>query len=170
MTQDIKNLPTYTKEEVASILTHALDRQGEGGRISHDELLETAREIGMTTLEIDAAVAAEVKLRAERIERIEREEARGRVARLALEEARQRSLRGFLLHAATFAVMGLALAVIDMRMTGGVWWYFVVPAWALGVLVHAAVTFRRARVDEPRLEARPTPTRIEVRGGKVKLG
>jgi hypothetical protein len=167
MSNDPKNLPTYTREEVASILTHALDHQHEGGRISHDELLETAREIGMTTLEVDAAVAAEVKLRAERIMA---EELRSRAERLALEEARKRAERGFFLHAVTFAVMSVVMTAIDLRTSGGAWWFYAVGAWALGVAVHAAFTFRRGRAEDVRPQARETPTTaIDVRDGKMKL-
>ncbi|MFT3766414.1 MAG: 2TM domain-containing protein [Minicystis sp.] len=157
MTNDPKNLPTYTNEEVASILTRALDRQHEGGRLSHDELLETAREIGVTTLEIEAAVADEVKARAEL---------------MVLEEARQRAARRFLRHLATFVVVSAALVVIDVQATGGRFWYFAVLAWGIGVGVHALKTFLPKKAAA-KATATPmpsaTPSRIEVRGAKMEL-
>ena len=149
---DPKNLPTYTKAEVASILTRALDPQHEGGRISHDELLETAREIGMTTLEIEAAVAEEVRVRA---------------AQMALDEERERAVRGFLKHLITFGVASVLVVVIDLRATGGTWWYFAVAGWGLAVGVHAGRTFLPKKGAEPKAAA--APARIEVRGSKMEL-
>ena len=79
---DPKSSRAYSTEEAASIITRVLERQsGEGGRISHDELLETARDIGVTTLELEEAVVAETRARAERIVR---------------DEERQRDLRKLL--------------------------------------------------------------------------
>jgi hypothetical protein len=152
---DPKHLPTYTNEEVASILTRALERQHDGGRISHDELLETAREIGVTTLEIEAAVTAEVKARAER---------------LVLEEARARAVRRFAQHLAAFVVTNAILAVVDLKLTGGVFFYWIGLAWGAALAVHGA----RALAPIRELAATPkpaaaTPTRIEVRGGKMEL-
>lgn len=149
---DPKNLHTYTKEEVASILTRALDSQHEGGRISHDELLETAREIGMTTLEIEAAVADEVRARA---------------ARMVIEEEQQHAVRRFLKHLITFVVTSVLVVVIDVRTTGGAWWYFAVAGWGLAVAVHAARAFLPKKDAAPKPAA--APTRIEMRGAKLEL-
>jgi hypothetical protein len=152
---DPKNLPTYSKEEVASILTRALDRQHEGGRISHDELLETAREIGVTTLEIEAAVTEEVKLRAERIVR---------------EEARDRAVKRLVRHVAAFSGATVIFVAVDVRFTGGVWWYWAAIAWAVAVAFHAAsVLVPREAAAPAKPAAPPTPTRIEVRGAKMEL-
>jgi 2TM domain len=117
----------YTSEEAAAILSRALDRQnGEGGRISHDELLETAREIGVTTDELEAAVVDEVRARAER---------------LVLEELRARALRNFVRHVAVFVVVNAFAFVIDKKLTGGTWFYWVGLASGVALAVHAALTF-----------------------------
>jgi hypothetical protein len=117
----------YTSEEAAAILSRALDLQnGEGGRISHDELLETAREIGVTTDELEAAVVDAVKARAEQ---------------LVLEEKRARALRNFLRHMAAFAVVNAFAFVIDKKLTGGTWFYWVGLAWGVALAVHAMRTF-----------------------------
>src|SRR5262252_2432036 len=93
----------YTTEEAASIITRVLDKHGgEGGRISHDELLETARDIGVTTLELEEAVVAETRARAEAIVR---------------EEQRQRDLRKLIRHAATYVIVGAFCYVLDVRLT-----------------------------------------------------
>lgn len=149
---DPKNLRTYSKEEVASILSRGLDAQHEGGRISHDELLETAREIGMTTLEIEAAVADEARQRAERME---------------LDEKHEREVRGFLKHLITFVVTSVLVVVVAVRLTGGAWWIIGVAAWALAVAVHAARTFLPKKGAPPKPAG--APARVEVRGGKLEL-
>lgn len=147
---DPKNLPTYTKEEVASILSRGLDRH-EGGRISHDELFETAREIGMTTLEIEGAIA---------------DEARARAERMALDEQHEIAVRGFLKHLITFVVTSVLVIVVDVRLSGGIFWYFAVGVWAIAIAVHAGRTLPRKL---PPLGPAATPSRIEVRGGKLEL-
>jgi Flp pilus assembly protein TadB len=149
---DPKTPRTYSKEEVASILSRGLDLQHEGGRISHDELLETAREIGMTTLEIEAAVADEARQRAER---------------MVLEEQQERAVRGFLKHLIMFVVVSVLVVVIAVRLTGGAWYFVGVAAWALAVAVHGARTFLGKKAAEPPKAA--LPTRVEVRSGKLEL-
>jgi hypothetical protein len=152
-------LPTYTKEEVASILTRALDRSHEGGRISHDELLETAREIGVSTLEIEASIAEEVKRRAERMERDE----------LVRAEAQRQAVRRFVQVAATYGVASVAALVLAWGLAGGasalrVVWVVVAGGVALGV--YAARTFARKAPPPPVVA--PPPMRIEVRDGKMR--
>ena len=149
------NLPSYTNDEVASILTRALDHQNEGGRISHDELLETAREIGVTTLEIEASIVAETNLRAAII--VHEQQQAGRV-------------RAFLQHLAAYAVLGAFGFVIDTKLSGGVWWYWLLLGWGALVAMHAARTFRAPPAAEKKLDAAAaTPSRIEVRGAKLGL-
>jgi len=152
----IQPLPSYTNDEVASILTRALDRQNEGGRISHDELLETAREIGVTTLEIEASIVEETKHRA---------------ARMVWEEQQARRVRAFLQHAAAYVILCAFAFVLDTKLSGGVWWYWLLVAWGAGLAVHAALTFRRPGEPAERRPEAPvvTPSRIQVRGGKMGL-
>ena len=152
---DPKPARQYTHEEAASILTRVLDRQsGEGGRISHDELLETARDIGVTTLELEEEVVAEVKLRAERLVR---------------EEQRQRALRQLLRHAAVYVVLGAFCFVIDVRVTGGVWYFWVLLAWGVAVALHAVTVLLPTEVDRRLAAQPPREQRIEAREGKLEL-
>jgi hypothetical protein len=46
----------YTSEEVNAILQRALERQGGGASITHNELVETARELGIDPRQLDAAI------------------------------------------------------------------------------------------------------------------
>lgn len=54
--------PQCTRDELAAILA---DRVESGLHVAHDELLETAREIGLTPAEITARVEAEAARRAQ---------------------------------------------------------------------------------------------------------
>src|SRR5207253_2614770 len=54
------NIPRrYTPEEVNEILRRAIDRQGAGATssVTHDDLLETARELGIDDAQVEAALA-----------------------------------------------------------------------------------------------------------------
>jgi hypothetical protein len=159
---DEKPARQYTNEEAASIITRVLDRQnGEGGRISHDELLETARDIGVTTLELEEAVVAEVRLRADRLVR---------------EEERQRALRKLLRHVATYVVLGAFCFVLDVRVTGGVWYFWVLLGWGVVVALHAVRVLLPTEVNR-RLAATPdapsalnaTNQSVQARDNKLEL-
>ena len=156
---DPKPLRQYTNEEAASIITRVLERQnGEGGRISHDELLETAREIGITTLELEEAVVEETRLRAERIVLEEERQAE-----------RQKALKVLLRHLAAYVVIGAFCFVLGVRVTGGVWYVWVLLLWGLGVGAHALRALLPNAVDR-RLAATDAGKRqVEVHGGKLEL-
>ncbi len=152
---DPKPSREYTNEEAASIITRVLDRQnGEGGRISHDECLETAREIGVTTLELEAAVTEEVRLRAQKLVR---------------EEEQQRALRKLLTHAVLFVVGSALCFVIDVRFTGGVWYPYVLLAWLLGVALHAIRVLMPNDVDKQLAARAAAGARVVERDGKLEL-
>lgn len=151
---DPKESREYSNEEAASIITRVLDRHnGEGGRISHDELLETARDIGVTTLELEEAVVAETRARAEAIVR---------------EEQRQRELRAFLRHAATAVVVCAFATVLDIRLSGGAWYFWLLMGWGLVVALHGVRVLLPNETD--RRLAAAAKQRAEVRDGKLQLG
>src|SRR4051812_41731489 len=56
----------YTPEEVNAILRRAIDRQGAGATssVTHDDLLETARELGIDASQVEAALAEQESVRA----------------------------------------------------------------------------------------------------------
>lgn len=150
-----KELVTYAPEEVEAILGRNVDRHHEGGRVSHDELLETAREIGMTTLEVEAAITAQVKVRADQIER---------------EEARQRGVTRLLLHFVVLAVACAAFYILDTRLTGGVWYPWASLGCGLAVALSAARSFARKPSETPGAAVAEAKTAVEVRdGNKLKL-
>ena len=152
---DPKPLRQYTTEEAASIITRVLDRQnGEGGRISHDELLETARDIGVTTLELEAAVVEETKLRAEKIVR---------------DEQRQRALRLLIRHLVIYVVVGAFCFVLDMRVTGGTWYFWVILVWGLIVGLHAVRVLLPSEADRRLSAAGAASKQVEVGDTKLEL-
>jgi hypothetical protein len=153
---DPKPLREYTTEEAASIITRVLDRQnGEAGRISHDELLETAREIGVTTLELEAAVVEETKLRAERIVR---------------EEERQRALRQLLRHVAVYVVAVAISSVLNVKILGGAAYVWVaLGAWTVALTAHAARALLPTEVDRRLAAKGPAGKAVEARPGKLEL-
>ncbi len=152
---DPKSSRDYTNEEAASIITRALDRQnGEGGRISHDELLETAREIGVTTLELEAAVVEETRLRAEMLVR---------------EEERQRALRLLLQHGVFYVVGSAFCFVIDTRFVGGGWYVWVWLGWGLAVALHAIRALLPNDVDRKLAARTAAGARSVERDGKLEL-
>ena len=150
---DPKSGREYTNEEAASIITRVLDRHGgDGGRISHDELLETARDIGVTTLELEEAVV---------------EETRARAAALVREEEHQRALRRLVRHFATYVVVGAFCYALDVRLTGGSWYFWVLLGWGLLVALHAL----RVLIPTDAVRTAPVgpPKQVAVRDGKLKI-
>jgi 2TM domain len=146
----------YTSEEAASIITRVLERQnGEGGRISHDELLETARDIGVTTLELEEAVVTETRLRAEQV-------VRG--------EQRQRALRRLLRHVVAFVVIGALCVVVALRVTGGNWHVWVLLGWGLLVALHTARVLLPSEVDRNLAARAAGQKQSSLRDGKLHLG
>jgi hypothetical protein len=111
---------------VAAILSRALDQRQNGeGRISHDELLETAREIGFSTQQMETAIASELRIRAEQA-----------VIQGKRDAERRRVRKQLLAHAAAFVVVGGALAAVGLLWLGS-WVLGVLGVWGVGLLVHA---------------------------------
>lgn len=136
---DPKGRREYSTEEVGAIVRLALERQGPEGRISHDELLETAREIGVSAADIEEAVA---------------EEARIRQARAEIGARRRRLKEQFIANLVSFVVVNAALFIVDRMTTGGTWFYWPLLVWGVAVGVHAAVLlFPRSQDDAATLEA-----------------
>jgi 2TM domain len=121
---DPKSRREYSTGEVEAIVRIALERQGTEGRISHDELLETAREIGVSAEDIEEAVAEEARIREEMAQ---------------IEADRQRARRLFVANLVAFVVVNAALFVVDRMTSGGTWFYFPLIAWGVAVAIHAVL-------------------------------
>lgn len=126
----------YSREEMQAILARAIERQAAGTShddLSHAQLLETAREVGLSPAEIEAAVAA-----------VDRLQARDRVIG-QLQLHRRQQLRG---HAVVYLAVNLGLWGIDFATASmGVnhrpgWHWIVAAGWGIALQLHAWRTFR----------------------------
>ncbi len=120
---DPKSIRKYTNDEVGAILRRAFERQSGEGRISHDELLETAREIGVSATDIEEAVAEEERIR----------EARARV-----DAELRRARLVFFVHLSAYVLGNAVLFAVNMVQGGAVWFYWPLIVWTLALVLHAA--------------------------------
>ena len=135
---DPKARREYSTGEVGEIVRIALERQGSEGRISHDELLETAREIGVAAEDIEEAVA---------------EEARIREARAAVEARQKLARQWFVADLVAFVVVNGAIYVVDRAVSGGRWFVFPLILWSIVLAIHAVfLVFAKEDDEAKRLE------------------
>ncbi len=124
----------YTQDQVNAILKRALERQGTSAVITHQELMETARELGIEPSVLEAAITEQGELR-------------------AYEEARvewlKKRRRSFGQHLLSYLIVNLGLFLIDIFTTGGVWFFFPLFGWGIGLMFDAAATFfpNKHRID-----------------------
>lgn len=123
----------YSTGEVGEIVRIALERQGAEGRISHDELLETAREIGVAAEDIEEAVA---------------EEAHIREARAAIEARRKLARQWFVADLVAYVVINGAIVVVDRAVSGGRWFVFPLILWGIVLAIHAVFLLFAKQDDE----------------------
>ncbi len=142
----------YNRDEMQAILARAIERQAKSAGhddLSHAQLLETAREVGLSAAEIDAAVAE-----------VDRTKSRDAiVAELQIE--RRHHLRS---HLITYVAVNLGLWGIDAATAGmGVspqagWHWIVASGWAIGLLLHGwralAASPERLALDAERWQRR----------------
>ena len=113
--------PGYSEDQAKAIIQRALERQTPAARVSHDELVATAQEIGISEVELQAAVA---------------EEARERDERRDVDELNARRRRGLGAHLTSYLGVNALLLVINV-LVGPPWW-FVWPlvCWGFAVGMH----------------------------------
>jgi chemotaxis protein histidine kinase CheA len=120
--------PTYTQEEVTEILKRALKQQSLDKQVlTHDELVEMAGEVGIDRAALESATADLAQSRANELAR----ESHTR----ELAEERARLLGRFASSLVTYVVVNAMLYFIDLRFTGGTWFYWVLLGWGLVLLV-----------------------------------
>jgi hypothetical protein len=139
----------FTQEEVNSILSRAVERQSpsEGG-LTYDELLDAARQAGISAETIDAA-ASEV----ESSRRVTREDGLAR-AELAARTWKQR--RAFVLHFTVFTMVMVLLGVINWQTwregSGVLWVLYPLLGWGVGLAAHFASVAYAHLFPDPRAE------------------
>jgi hypothetical protein len=142
---------TYTQEEVTEILKRALRQQGlRNQTLSHDELVQMADEVGIDRESLEAATTDLAQSRAEELR--ESDEAR------ELAEERARRFSRFVSSLFTYLVVGAVLYFIDMRTSGGTWFYWPVIGFAIALAFQLRGIFfpqegleRRRRHEEKQL-------------------
>lgn len=116
----------YTPEEVTAVVSSALRRHRESEDISHEELLETGAELGIPRHALEQAAS---HLATER----------------DMERAKEKWLagkrRGWRSHIAAFAIVNGFLFLVDLITTGGVWFYWCLLGWGMGLAFHTYFTF-----------------------------
>ena len=125
----------YSKEEVNRIIRRALKRK-QTDTIRHQDLIETAREIGIDSRILEAAIEQE-----------QREYKKQKIRRARL----KRRKVGFYSHLWSYLVVNVALLLIN-NLTPGPWWFqWSVLGWGIGLAFHfKAVYFStRKSLDRP---------------------
>jgi hypothetical protein len=128
----------YTVEEVESILRRALRRKRDSGEITYDELVETARELGIAPGELERAISEQHTLG-------EFED--------ACDEWKKSRKRKFYDHLRAYLIINGAFFLFDIFVSGGSWFYYCLLGWGIGLAFDAASAFN------------PDPKEIE-RGAK----
>jgi hypothetical protein len=152
----------FTQEEVNSILSRAVERQSpSAGGLTYEELLDTARQAGISVEAIDAA-ASEVESGLS----ITREDEHVR-SELAARTWRER--RGFAIHLTVYAMVMALLGAINWQTWHEgdrvLWVLYPLLGWGIGLAAHfTRVTYGRLFPD-PRAEER---VRLELRKREEK--
>jgi hypothetical protein len=115
----------YTPDEVNAILKRALDRQAPAGSVTQEELMETARELGIDPSQVESAIMEQETVGA---------------MEAAREEWKLRQKKEFFEHLRSYAIVNIVLFMINL-MTGGHWFFWPLFGWGIGLLFHASGAF-----------------------------
>lgn len=162
----------YTQEEVTAILRRALERQEPGSAITHDELLETARELGIDPVALESAINDQQSV--------------GEYETCCAEYRIHRRQK-FYEHLRSYIIVNIVLFALDLFTSGGVWFFWPLFGWGIGVAFDAADTFwpkekdidrgarrlmeKRARqaaeIEKIRRKANARPFSLEAKDGRI---
>jgi len=110
----------YSSEEVSRILRRALSREHED-LISYEELVETAREMGIDPIRLGSAIE---------------QEAAGQSSREAREAWLRRKRSGFYAHMWSYIIVNTAILLINIFTPGGWWFQWALLGWGIGLAFH----------------------------------
>jgi hypothetical protein len=152
---------TYNQEEVDAILDRAIRAQAKDGtRLTHEELVSAAAEVGIPRDAIDSAARdGDAALSDERI----------------LATWKRRARLAFLRHFITYALVIAMLAFINMLTTPAFPWFgIVVLGWGIGIAMHFMGTFfadeeRVLERERRRAEKRARRERWRKRGESFEV-
>ncbi len=144
----------YSRQELQEILEAALRKQAQPSDYGHDELLETARELGLSPEQV-AAAEAEVTER--------------RALQTLADAQKAKARHGLTNHLLTFALVNLGLLAINV-MVGSPWWFqWPLVGWGLGVVAHVLALARTsdqqwlARAERQREVERRKAERLQAK-------
>jgi hypothetical protein len=115
----------YDSDEVTRIIRRALKLKQED-TISHQDLIETAQEIGIDPQILEAAILQEQR---------EQKKERFRMNRL------KRRKRGFYSHLWSYLIVNVALVLINHFSPGPWWFQWSVLGWGIGLAFHFKAVF-----------------------------
>jgi len=139
----------YNNDEVNRIIRLALKLDRED-TIRHEDLIETARAIGLDPQIVEAAIEQE---------QLEFKQERIRKARL------KRRRVGFYSHLLSYIFVNAALLLINHFTTGPWWFQWSVLGWGIGLAFHfKAVYFPGAENMRKHRKARPSRVDFRVNG------
>ena len=123
----------YSEDEVSRIIRRAL-RIRQTDTIRHDELIETAGDLGIDSYTLEKAIAQE---------RRESEMEAIRKTRLNRRKA------GFFWHLWSYVTVNMALVLINCLVPGPFWFQWSVLGWGIGLACHfKAIFFTRGKKYE----------------------
>jgi hypothetical protein len=111
----------YSREEVDAILGRAVERERGTDDLSREQLVAIAQEIGVSPESIDRAIGEIV------VERSEREE---------LVLLRRKAWRGFVAHLIPYVGVNGLLVILNLLTTRFPWAMFPLLGWGIGLLSH----------------------------------
>lgn len=120
----------YSDAERDEILRRAIAEQQGSDEITHEELVDAAREIGIDPAKVEAAAAAISKERGQREEESEDE------ALVRVEVTRRRARFGR--HLLTYLIVNGALVAMNLASGGTFWAIWPILGWGLGLALQAA--------------------------------
>jgi len=138
---------TYTQDEVTAIVASALRRQRSRDRVSLEDLVDIAAELGVSRGAVEEAA---------------KHLATERDMEYAREQWLARQRREFRDHAVAYVIVNAFLIVVDLLVSGGSWWYWALIGWGVGLAFHAYSTFF------PNPEEVDKGARALINGGKLE--
>jgi hypothetical protein len=113
-----ENTPrSYTPEEVNAILRRAVEKKTVAGQVTHDELVETARELGIDPAQLVAAAAEQMTVG---------------VYEAAREEWKAQRKQKFFQHLRSYLIVNAFLFILSVT-NGEAWFLWPLLGWGIGL-------------------------------------
>ena len=116
----------FTQDEVNDILRRALERQTPDGTITRQELIDTARELGIDQDALSSAISEQRELGA---------------LGAAREAWKVKRKQKFFEHLRAYLIVNLILLVFNMVTSESVWFFWPLFGWGIGVAFDASDAF-----------------------------